>query len=75
MNKLISEIVLAGSTSLVVTESVSLEPLWNALITLGVSILTVLSVEGIMFMRKWFEQKTKKLEEKPQENKEDKKED
>lgn len=75
MNKLISEIVLAGSTSLVVTESVSLEPLWNALITLGVSILTVLSVEGIMFMRKWFEQKTKKLEDKPQENKEDKKED
>lgn len=75
MNKLISEILLAGSTSLVVTESVSLEPLWNALITLGVSILTVLSVEGIMFMRKWFEQKTKKLEEKPQENKEDKKED
>lgn len=73
MNKVFSELVLAGSTSLVVTESVSLEPLWNALITFAISILTVLSAEGIMFMRKWFEKKTKRLEQ--DENKNEEKED
>lgn len=65
MDKLFTKLGIAFSSSLVICESVNLQPLWNALITLGVSVITVLSVEGISWLRAFL--KRKKTEE---ENKE-----
>ena len=57
MDKLISRLIVASGASLVVTENVQLEPLWTALITLAVSILTVLGAEGIALLKAWFNKK------------------
>lgn len=63
MNNIITKIGVAGTTSLVLTETLNLNTIYNALITLAVSILSVLSVEGINYLRKLIVSKTKKLEE------------
>ena len=70
MDKIFTKLGIAFSSSLVICESVNLQPLWNALITLGVSVITVLSVEGVSWLRAYFkrkkeeeEQNTKKDEE------------
>ena len=62
MNNLISKMVIASGTSLVVTENMQLEPLWTALITLAVSIITVLGAEGISWLKAWFKKKKAKEE-------------
>ena len=64
MNNIVAKLGVACTASLVVTESVSLEPLWNALITLGISIISVLAVEGINFLTKFIKYHTKKYEDK-----------
>ena len=72
MNNIVTKIGVAGTTSLVLTETLNLNTIYNALITLAVSILSVLSVEGINYLRKLIVYKTKKLEEN-KENKKDEK--
>lgn len=71
MNKLLPKLLLASTASLTVTEAVNLEPLWNALITLAVSLLSVLTIEGIAWLRAWFKARTPKNneDEKVEENK------
>lgn len=71
MNHVLTKIGVAGTTSLVLTETLNLNTIYNALITLAVSILSVLSVEGINYLRKLIVSKTKKLEEN-KENKDEK---
>lgn len=56
MNTLFTKLGVAGVTSVAVVEAVNLEPLWNALITLAISIVTVLSIDGI----EWLKHKIKK---------------
>ena len=51
MNYLFQKLGLAGTSAVVITESVNLDVLWNALITLAVSIVSVLSVEGVMWLK------------------------
>lgn len=65
MRYILQKLGLAGTTSLVVAESVNLEPLWNALITLAISIASVLAVEGVNWLKQYIISKTAK-------NKEDK---
>ena len=60
MNKLFAKLLVASSASVTVTEAVNLEPLWNALITLAVSLVSVLTIEGIAWLRAWFKGHTPK---------------
>lgn len=62
MNNLINKLIIASGASLVVTENVQLQPLWTALITLAVSIITVLTAEGIAWLKAWFNKKKAKEE-------------
>lgn len=57
MNNLFTKLVVASGTSLVVVENAQLAPLWSALITLAISIITVLSAEGISLLKAWFKKK------------------
>ena len=59
-NTLLYKLGIAGTTSVVVTETTNLEPLWNALITLAVSIATVLAVDGVHWLSEWIKSKTPK---------------
>ena len=56
MNQLFTKLGIAGVTSVAVVESANLEPLWNALITLAISIVTVLTIDGM----EWLKAKIKK---------------
>ena len=60
MNKLLAKLLVASSASVTVTEAINLEPLWNALITLAVSLLSVITIEGIAWLRAWFKGHTPK---------------
>lgn len=62
MNNLINKVIIASGASLVVTENVQLQPLWTALITLAVSVITVLTAEGIAWLKAWFNKKKAKEE-------------
>ena len=70
MNCIYEKLGLAGASSLVVVESVSLEPLYSALITLALSVVSVLTVEGVNWLKNWIIKKTKKLD-KEEKEKED----
>lgn len=67
MNNLVAKLSVACATSLLVTESVNLEPLFNALITLAISVVSVLTIEGIAWLRSFIKKHTKKNEEKKKE--------
>lgn len=62
MDKIFTKIGIAFGASVAVNEAVNLEPLWTALITLAVSIITVLTVEGVAWLKAWFTAKKSKLE-------------
>lgn len=65
MNTTLVKLGVACTSSVMVVEAVNLEPLWNALITLAISIVSVLTVDGIA----WLKNKIKKDMEKDKENK------
>lgn len=62
MNHVLSKIGISFGVSVAVNENVSVEPLLTALITLGVSVITVLSVEGVAWLRAWLKNKRAKEE-------------
>lgn len=64
MNNVLVKLGLASTSAIIVTEAVNLEPLWNALITLAISIVSVLSVEGINWLKNYIIKHTKKDEDK-----------
>lgn len=64
MPNLLTKLGIAGTTSVIVTEAVSLEPLWNALLTLAISIVSVLAVEGVNWLKNKIIKHTDKIEEK-----------
>ena len=72
MNTLLTKIGVAGTTSVVLTETLNLDTLWNALLTLAVSILSVLSVEGIAWLKKHITSKTNKIDNGETKEKDDK---
>ena len=62
MNNLLVKIGVAGTTSVAIAEAVNPAPLLNALITLGVSIVSVLAVEGIAWLKAFIKKHTDKSE-------------
>lgn len=64
MNALLTKLGVASTTSVVLTEALNLEALYSALITLAVSVLSVLTVEGINWLRGFIKSKTNKLDDK-----------
>lgn len=60
MGNLFSKLGISFGVALAVNEAVNLQPLWTALITLAVSVVTVLSVEGVAWLRAWLKSKTAK---------------
>lgn len=62
MNHIFTKIGVAGTTSLVLTESLNLDTIYSALVTLAVSIITVLTAEGIAWLKAWFNKKKAKEE-------------
>ena len=71
MNTLFAKLSIAGVSSVAVVEAVNLEPLWNALITLAISIVTVLTVDGIEWLKAKIQRDIKKTEEKDKKEKEE----
>ena len=70
----LAEIGVATTTSTVVATSVDASPLLTALISLGVTIVTVVGSELVKFLVAFFKKKTAELEGKKDEDKQDKKE-
>ena len=57
MDKILTKLGIAFGTSVTIAESVNLTPLWNALVTLAVTIITILTVEGASWLRAYFKKK------------------
>ena len=68
MNKLFTKIGVASTSSIILNEAISLDALWSALLSLGVSILSVLAVEGISLLKSWILNKQRQLDEKSKED-------
>lgn len=68
MNKLFAKLGVAIPTSLALSEGLSLDTLWSALVSLGVSILSVLAVEGVSLLKSWILSKQKELDDKSRED-------
>lgn len=64
MRNILAKLGVAGSTSLVLTESLQLDALWNALITLAVSVVSVLAVEGVTWLKNYIIKHTAKVNQK-----------
>lgn len=62
MDKILAKMGISFGVSLAVNEAVNLQPLWTALITFAVSILSVLTVEGVAWLRAWLKSKRAKSE-------------
>lgn len=60
MNNLLVKLTVAGTASVAVSETVSLEPLWNALITLAISVVSVLTIDGIAWLKSFIKKHTDK---------------
>lgn len=60
MNNLLIKIGVAGTTSVALVETINLDPLWNALITLAISIVSVLAVDGIAWLKAFIKKHTHK---------------
>lgn len=57
MGKLLAKIGLSAGASLTVVESAQLEGLWNALLTLAISLISVLTIEGISWLKAYLKKK------------------
>ena len=70
LNNLLAKFGLASVSSIAVVETANLDSIWNALITLALSIISVLAVEGINWLRKTIVSHTPKTDEDKKEEKE-----
>lgn len=62
MNTLLTKIGIAGTSSIIITEAVNLDTLWNALIALAVSVCSCLAVDGVNWLRAKLKEKAKESE-------------
>lgn len=67
MTNLLAKLGLAGTVSVTVAETSGLDTLYNALISLAVSVVSVLAVEGVEWLRKKIVSKTPKDKKEPEE--------
>lgn len=59
---IVTESVVACSTSFVVSEAANLDTLWTALITFAVTVVTMVGGEVIKFLVAFFKKKTQDIE-------------
>ena len=71
MTSAIIEVGVAATASTVVATAVDASPLLTALISLGVTIVTVVGSELVKFLVAFLKSKTKKYEDKEKEDKKD----
>lgn len=69
MTSVLVKLGVAIPTSLIVAESLELNSLWTALVSFGVSIVTIVGGEVIKFLVAYFKKKTDDLENKKEEDK------
>ena len=74
LNNLLAKFGIAGVSSVAVVESANLDSIWNALITLALSIISVLAVEGVNWLRKTISSHTPKTDEDKEKDKKENKE-
>lgn len=71
MNLLGTKIGVAGTTSVVLTEALSLDSLKSALISLAVAVLSVLTVEGVNWLKNFIVSHTKAIKDEDEKSKEE----
>lgn len=59
---LFAKLGIASGTSITLTEALSLDSLWSALLSLAVSIVTVLAIDGLNLLKAWIHNKQRKLD-------------
>ena len=64
-----TQVVASGVTSTAIANSINAEPLFTALITFGVSIVTIVGTELIKFLVAYLQKKTNDLNSKKKEGK------
>lgn len=74
MNNVLLKMGVACTASLALTETLNLDVLWNALITLAVSIVSVLAVEGVAWLKNQIIKHTPKVDEEKESEKNSEKE-
>lgn len=62
MNDLLTKMGVASVSSVTITEAVNLDRLWSAMITLCVSILSVLAIDGINLLKSYLKKKKDEVE-------------
>lgn len=62
MNSAVVEVAVSTGATTAVATSVSAEPILTALIGLAVSIITVLSTEGVKLLVAWFKKRREDIE-------------
>lgn len=67
MNTTVIEVGVSTGASMGVAMAVNAEPLLTALITLGVSLVTVVGTELVKFLTTWLKKKRESLESKEEE--------
>lgn len=67
---LMGEIALSTGTSAIITTALDVNPLLTALITFGVSVVTMVGGELIKYLVAFFKKKTKELNEEDEDKKE-----
>ena len=72
MNDFINKLIISSGASLVVTENLQLQPLYTALITFAVTLITILTYEGGAWLKAYLKAKKAKAEKEEQELKEHK---
>lgn len=68
MNNVATKIGVASTSSVVLTEALSLDTIWNALISLAVSVISVLAVEGIALLKAYIKSKKRIIDNKSKED-------
>ena len=62
MNDFINKLIISSGASLVVTENLQLQPLYTALITFAVTLITILTYEGGAWLKAYLKAKKAKAE-------------
>lgn len=53
---------VASVSSVTLTEALNLDTLWSALISLGISVISVLAIDGLSLLKTWLKKKEKDID-------------
>lgn len=64
MNNLASKVGVASVSSITLTEALNLDMLWSALISLAISVVSVIAIDGLSLLKTWLKKKEKDIDDK-----------